>query len=231
MASIVRWPGCVRRERVLGCRSDEELTWSQRLSRFGKRYLCWACCCLAADVGTAGQRVLELVARGLRINLQRACRRHCVPRTRVFLRARGRGASRLPDGWPVAWMQRRQGAASARRIPGPDLMEFMLDHGRSTSLAHYFLGSSQPVLDKLQRQLVERFPDVRITGAHSPPFSAFDPRPNQELLQLIRATSPDIVWVGLGAPKQDILDARVRRAARAGSPDRGRRGVRFPCRN
>ena len=75
--------------------------------------------CLAADVGTAGQRVLELVGHGGYVS---TCNVHVVVtacREPAYSSALAAAALRVPDGWPVAWMQRRQGAASARRIPPP----------------------------------------------------------------------------------------------------------------
>jgi N-acetylglucosaminyldiphosphoundecaprenol N-acetyl-beta-D-mannosaminyltransferase len=162
--------------------------------------------CLAADLDTAARHVLEMVRRGDGGYVS-TCNVHVVvtanrdPEYRAALEG---AALRVPDGWPVAWMQRRLGASSAQRIPGPDLMEHLLDIGRHGDLSHFMLGSTQPVLDQLVGQIMDRVPHVRLAGAYSPPFGNLGDGPDPQLIDLIRSSPPSIVWVGLGAPKQDF---------------------------
>ena len=162
--------------------------------------------CLAADIDSASELVLDLVRRD-EGGYVSTCNVHVVvtanhdPAYRAALSA---ATFRVPDGWPVAWMQRRQGAKSARRVPGPDLMERLLDTGRRDGISHFLLGSTEPIIDTLERQVTTRFPGVKIAGACSPPFEDIGSTPDSELLAQIASTAPSIVWVGLGAPKQDL---------------------------
>jgi N-acetylglucosaminyldiphosphoundecaprenol N-acetyl-beta-D-mannosaminyltransferase len=122
--------------------------------------------------------------------------------------ALGKAALVLADGSPVAWLQRRLGAASARRVPGPDLMPLVMDAGRAHGLRHFLYGSTDDVLESLRARLETEFPGVEIVGTHSPPFG---PRtPDEELadVKMIGAAAPHVVWCALGAPKQELWSVR-----------------------
>jgi N-acetylglucosaminyldiphosphoundecaprenol N-acetyl-beta-D-mannosaminyltransferase len=110
----------------------------------------------------------------------------------------------FPDGAPVAWRLRRSGAVVADRIPGPDLMPLVISTGRTRGLRHFLFGSTSAVLEGLQVRLTELYPGAQIAGAYSPPFREFTPADDEEIRGAILASDPHIVWVGLGAPKQDI---------------------------
>lgn len=111
----------------------------------------------------------------------------------------------FPDGSPVAWLQRRCGFPSARRVAGPDLMPAVLDRGREGALRHFFLGSTRPVLEALEAGLLALNPGVEIVGT-------FAPDPGDEdlnaVLEQIRESKPHLVWVALGAPKQELWALR-----------------------
>jgi N-acetylglucosaminyldiphosphoundecaprenol N-acetyl-beta-D-mannosaminyltransferase len=115
------------------------------------------------------------------------------------------------DGAPVAWLQRRLGAGGARRVAGPDLMPAVIDRGCPRSIGHFLFGSTPEVLDALETNLAQRFPEARIVGSYAPP-------PGTELerasIARIRSTRPDVVWCGLGAPRQEIWMARFARELR-----------------
>jgi N-acetylglucosaminyldiphosphoundecaprenol N-acetyl-beta-D-mannosaminyltransferase len=110
----------------------------------------------------------------------------------------------FPDGAPVAWLQRRGGLAGASRIAGPDLMPRVFELGQRFGLRHYLLGSTEHVLRRCERTLGRAFPAAQIVGTCSPPFSDLDARENAAVLVAIRNAAPDLVWVGLGAPKQEL---------------------------
>ncbi|WP_338898248.1 WecB/TagA/CpsF family glycosyltransferase [Streptomyces sp. TG1A-60] len=118
----------------------------------------------------------------------------------------------LPDGQSVAWASQllhRDDTLPGTRVYGPDLLLDVFALSQHTDLRHYLLGSTPDVLDALHRELERRFPRTRITGTCSPPFR---PLTAQELRQQaadIRAAGADIVWVGLGTPKQDRWAAEL----------------------
>ena len=110
---------------------------------------------------------------------------------------------RLPDGAPVAWLQRRLGSAGAERVGGPDLMARVVELGQKSGIRHFFLGSTAAVLDGLERRLRAAAPEARIVGRLSPPFEPLTPALRETIERVLASAAPDIVWVGLGAPKQE----------------------------
>jgi N-acetylglucosaminyldiphosphoundecaprenol N-acetyl-beta-D-mannosaminyltransferase len=118
-------------------------------------------------------------------------------------------ALNLPDGMPLAWFARRRGIHDCTRVYGPDLMCDVLDRGRSTDLGHYLYGSTPDVLAELERQIGERWPGVRVVGSESPPFHDISDDELDASLRRANALGADIVWVGMGTPKQDLLVARM----------------------
>ncbi len=111
----------------------------------------------------------------------------------------------FPDGSPVAWLQRRAGFVSAQRIAGPDLMPAVLDRGREDGLRHFLFGSTQPILDALKARLLTLFPGVEIVGTAAPSAGDED---LAEVVDQIRASEPHLVWIALGAPKQELWAQR-----------------------
>jgi N-acetylglucosaminyldiphosphoundecaprenol N-acetyl-beta-D-mannosaminyltransferase len=109
-----------------------------------------------------------------------------------------------PDGAPIAWLGRLAGHKVVARTYGAELMERLCDHGRSSGWKHFFYGATPDVCDKLEHCLKEKFPGVDVVGKFSPPFLPQAERLEKDVLALINAAKPDIVWVGLGAPKQDV---------------------------
>lgn len=109
----------------------------------------------------------------------------------------------FPDGAPVAWLMRRFGARRARRIAGPDLMPLVFDAGQDAGVSHFLFGSTPEVLDRLEERLRRRYPRAIIAGKISPPFRALSDAENAAIADTIVRSGADIVWVGLGLPKQD----------------------------
>lgn len=122
-----------------------------------------------------------------------------------------RGDLNLPDGKPLAVLGKHLGlSSSAERVCGPELMESTIDRGRSVGLRHYLYGSTPATLDRLTERLRTRYPGAEIVGTESPPFRPLTEPERQALVNRIRSTRPDLVWVGLGTPKQDQFVAELR---------------------
>lgn len=110
----------------------------------------------------------------------------------------------FPDGAPVAWTARRKGVP-ARQVRGPSFFETLLAHGVDAGVRHYFFGTDRETLVKLETALCTRFPGLQIAGMAAPPFGTVADIVTDEAVANIAATAPDVVWVGLGAPKQDFV--------------------------
>lgn len=110
----------------------------------------------------------------------------------------------LPDGRPIALALRLKGYKKARQVAGPDLMDKIWQMTENTNLTHYFYGGSQQTIDKLRGVLKEKYPNLKIAGMESPPFRPLSEDEDNEAIERINNANADFVWVGLGAPKQEI---------------------------
>lgn len=122
----------------------------------------------------------------------------------AYLDALNGSARTFSDGAPIAWVLRGRGCARAERVAGPAFMEAMFRATADGSLSHYFYGSTQEVLDGLAKRLARDYPSLKIAGMFSPPFGEQRVSADAADVARIRAAAPDILWVGLGAPKQEL---------------------------
>ncbi|PKN88011.1 MAG: glycosyltransferase [Chloroflexi bacterium HGW-Chloroflexi-8] len=109
-----------------------------------------------------------------------------------------------PDGMPVVWLLKLAGYKNVSRVYGPDLMLAVCENGCKKNYRHYMYGSTTNVLLKLTDHLQNRFPGLIISGSYSPPFRILTDEEDQEIINQINSVSPDIVWVGIGSPKQEL---------------------------
>ena len=114
-----------------------------------------------------------------------------------------------PDGMPLVWLGRRSGG-NVERVCGPDVMPALMDLGRALGRRHYLYGGSVVGVEDLARRLASTYPGLQIVGTHSPPFRQLSDAEARDHVELINAARPDYVWVGLGAPKQDLWAAKHR---------------------
>jgi len=114
------------------------------------------------------------------------------------------------DGKPVTWFSHllRQ-TPQIQQVRGPQLFLDVLDIGRSAGVRHFFLGSTEEVLERMCDHLIERFAGLEIVGSYSPPFRQLTAEEIAYQDAVIQQSAADIVWVGLGTPKQDIEAARL----------------------
>ena len=118
-----------------------------------------------------------------------------------------------PDGMPLVWVGRWSGRR-IERVCGPDLLPAVCD--RSREWKHYFYGGGVGVPELLAQRLRERHGPLTIVGTLSPPFRELSAEEDEAIVQQINAADPDIVWVGLGTPKQERWMAEHR--ARLNAP-------------
>lgn len=108
-----------------------------------------------------------------------------------------------PDGMPMVWAGRRSGAAHMQRVYGPDLMLALCEQAAERGWSSYFHGGAPGVAERLAERLAERFPGLNVAGTSSPPFRAPTPAEDDATVESIERAAPDLVWVGLGTPKQE----------------------------
>src|SRR3954466_13246041 len=118
----------------------------------------------------------------------------------------------VPDGQPLVWAMNALGHDLSSRVYGPDLMARYCERSALTG-ARMFLygGRNQGALVQLALNLRRRFPGVKIVGGYSPPFRDLTPHEEQVVVDEINRTGADVVWVGIGVPKQEKWMAAMRR--------------------
>lgn len=115
-----------------------------------------------------------------------------------------------PDGMPVVWCAKLAGHGEVRRTYGPDLMLMVCERGVEKGYKHFFYGATPEVLRKLEARLADRSPGINVVGRYAPPFRELSAQEEQEIVDKIDQLGPDIVWIGLGSPKQDFWMKQIR---------------------
>ena len=110
----------------------------------------------------------------------------------------------LPDGMPLVWLLWHDGFHDADRVYGPDLMLALFADRAGVGYRHFLYGSTRPVVERLRNNLERRFPSANIVGMHSPPFRQVGEAEDDAVIASINTAAPDIVWVGLSTPKQEV---------------------------
>jgi N-acetylglucosaminyldiphosphoundecaprenol N-acetyl-beta-D-mannosaminyltransferase len=118
----------------------------------------------------------------------------------------------VPDGMPLVWALNRQLPPDQRltdRVYGPTLMlETLKATQDRPEFKHFLLGGRQSTLDKLKQVFADRFPGTANAGMHSPPFGEWPPDEFERICDMIRSSGANLIWVGLGCPKQEHWIAR-----------------------
>jgi N-acetylglucosaminyldiphosphoundecaprenol N-acetyl-beta-D-mannosaminyltransferase len=123
-----------------------------------------------------------------------------------------RASINFPDGKSVVWANKllhRRRTITNDRVYGPDLFLDVFEKGQELGLRHYLLGSTPHVLAGLETELHRRFPKATIVGSVSPPFRALTEQETAEQTARLVESKAQVVWVGLGTPKQDWEAARL----------------------
>ena len=119
----------------------------------------------------------------------------------------------VPDSqiltWAVSWL----GGIGNERVYGPAFLDYFVRNA-DASLTHYFLGASQECLDQLLVKLKEKRPELKIVGSHNGYFKEDE---EEAINDDINRCQPDIVWVGLGTPKQQSWARRNKDKVNAGA--------------
>jgi N-acetylglucosaminyldiphosphoundecaprenol N-acetyl-beta-D-mannosaminyltransferase len=106
------------------------------------------------------------------------------------------------DGMPLVWLLRWQGAADADRVTGTDLVHEVCIRDHRKSLKHYFLGSTPRTCETFARILEKKY-GIHVVGMESPPFRELSAAEKADMRSRINASGANIVWIGLGCPKQE----------------------------
>lgn len=131
-------------------------------------------------------------------------------RDATFRNALNGATAVVADGMPVVWRVRAAGYPQAGRVYGADLVEAACATGIREGLRHAFLGGLPGVADAMVSHLRHRFPVMQVVGIWNPGILREGQAVSPDLLEAINRATPDVLWVGLGAPKQEIWMAQHR---------------------
>jgi N-acetylglucosaminyldiphosphoundecaprenol N-acetyl-beta-D-mannosaminyltransferase len=121
----------------------------------------------------------------------------------VFRQILNRAFLCTPDGMPLVWVGRWQGAREMDRVYGPDLMLLVMKESERTGWRHFFYGGANGTAAVLKEKLIARFPNLQVTGVYEPPFRPLNAQEQSELQENVRQARPDMMWIGLSTPKQE----------------------------
>ncbi len=108
-----------------------------------------------------------------------------------------------PDGMPVVWLGKLKGDRVIERTYGPDLLLSLSKVSEDKGFKHYFYGGSEKTCQLLQNVLKTRFPRLQIAGMFAPEMRPIHFKEEASVIKRINDAKPDVLWVGLGSPKQD----------------------------
>lgn len=109
----------------------------------------------------------------------------------------------IPDGMPLVWMQKLQGAKNANRLRANDLMILLCAFAEKNNLTVGFYGGQQTVIDAILERAQIDFPKLKIVYAFSPPFRPLTESEDAEITAEINLKKPVLLFMGLGCPKQE----------------------------
>jgi N-acetylglucosaminyldiphosphoundecaprenol N-acetyl-beta-D-mannosaminyltransferase len=117
----------------------------------------------------------------------------------------------VPDGMPIVWAANKFGEHLPNRVYGPELMRRYCN--RSVKRGHrvwLYGGRDQGALVQLALNLRRKHPGIRIVGGYSPPFRSLTDEEEDAIAEQINEAKPDVLWVGIGVPKQEKWMVRMR---------------------
>ncbi len=123
----------------------------------------------------------------------------------------------VPDGMPLVWAGKRAGFDRMGRVAGPDLLERVMAEAADRGWTQYFYGGAEGVAEELRDTFQDRHPALKVVGVHCPPYRPLAEAEDAAVVAELNSSKADIIWIGLGAPKQerwmaehrDRLDAAI----------------------
>jgi N-acetylglucosaminyldiphosphoundecaprenol N-acetyl-beta-D-mannosaminyltransferase len=104
---------------------------------------------------------------------------------------------------PLVWVTRLLGFQGVERVYGPDLMLALMERSVERGWKHFLYGGAPGVNERLSSRMTATFPGIKIVGQISPPFRPLTPLEDADAIKRINDSAADIVWAGIGAPRQE----------------------------
>src|SRR4029077_12080805 len=110
----------------------------------------------------------------------------------------------VPDGMPLVWIGKLRGYVLQRRVYGPELMLEFCRKTANIGWRHFFYGGDAGVAEGLVESLAKSCPGIQIAGTYCPPFRPLTVEEDAQIVDAIHLAAPDVLWVGLSTPKQEM---------------------------
>jgi N-acetylglucosaminyldiphosphoundecaprenol N-acetyl-beta-D-mannosaminyltransferase len=108
-----------------------------------------------------------------------------------------------PDGMSIVWLLKLQGFRDVERVYGPDLMQAACRFGLERGWRHFFYGGAGGVAAELVGRLTAEYSGLQVAGTYTPPFRQLTEEDDRHIVRAINDSGADIVWVGIGSPRQE----------------------------
>jgi N-acetylglucosaminyldiphosphoundecaprenol N-acetyl-beta-D-mannosaminyltransferase len=115
----------------------------------------------------------------------------------------------VPDGMPMVWIGHLQGHRGMRHVTGPALMREIFNRQEFAGYTHFLYGGREGVADELAARLTRTFPGTRIVGTYTPPYRDLTRSEELDVITTINTCRPDMIWVGVSTPRQELLMRRL----------------------
>ena len=122
----------------------------------------------------------------------------------VYLKVQTDSFMSLPDGKPLSVVGKRK-YPQMERVTGPNLMRRILKESKTKKFRHFFYGNTKENLEKLIAVLKEKYPWVEVAGYEPSVFRDLSADEEKALCKRINQAKADSIWIGLGAPKQEMF--------------------------
>ena len=115
----------------------------------------------------------------------------------------------VPDGMPLTWLGWSQGHRDMNRVYGPALMLALLERSAAQGYTQYFYGGKPGVAEALAARMTARYPGLKVVGMMTPPFRELTAAEEADAVEAINRAKPDLLWIGLSTPKQELRMASL----------------------
>ena len=110
----------------------------------------------------------------------------------------------VPDGMPLVWISQLRGDRSVSRVAGADLVDALCQASQKGGIRHFFYGGADGVAEKMSITLSRKYPGLRVAGFATPPFRDLTSEENEQIIETIKRSKAQILWVGISTPKQEL---------------------------
>ncbi len=115
----------------------------------------------------------------------------------------------VPDGIPLVWIAHNLGFRGVDKVSGKSLMDELFKLSAEKRYSHYFFGNTSETLEKMSTNISRKYGEIDIRGAVPPPFQPIESFDERAIASEINRLRPTFFWCGLGAPKQELLMAKL----------------------